>query len=596
MLRLQPTFGIERGGRIGVIQGAKLISLAGQPADGVLTYEYDEYNPTALRLPLPKTVDPGQSVTVELVVEYTLPNKQGRLGYWEGVTYLTNSFPVLAYCDDTGWRPMPFVPWHQPWFNEAGVFRATITIPEGEYLGCPAPVKTETRLGDGFKRLETEPFIGRDFAVLCSARYKEFTAETKLPSGKTVKLRCLAFAEHEWYAREILTIVAEAIPVYSQWFGDFPYDTFTVAESYFGWNGNECAGLIMIDERVFGMPHLARGYGEYLVSHETCHQWWYNLVGTNGYSEPFMDEGSAAYFTHRLLDRKRGKNNQFMLWPRGFGWMPNIDRENYHWGGTYYAIRNGDMMPARGSAEVRHLFHLFTGVRSRVEALGMVEALGEAAFLTSREQSSRSTGGACCRSRTTAANWRRTPAATGASSSTAGFWQGLTDWKLEDVQVSEVGGPRCERGAASANHPRSNARYTASVVIRQKGQFTEPTVVSFESGESAKGETVRVPIGLPQAMEMTRRGRRSCRWAMARGRSQSRLPFVPDQVSVDPDHVLLDANPTTTMWKSSARVRVTPLTMLDETDLTSDYNRWNFTAGPWIWGPSYQDRGTRGRR
>ena len=29
--------------------------------------------------------------------------------------------------------------------------------------------------------------------------------------------------------------------------------------------------------------------------------------------------------------------------------------------------------------------------------------------------------------------------------------------------------------------------------------------------------------------------------------------------------------------------------MLDETDLTSDYDRLNFTAGPWMWGPSYDD-------
>ena len=144
----------------------------------------------------------------------------------------------------------------------------------------------------------------------------------------------------------MLKIVGEAIPVYSQWFGPFPYDSFTIAESYFGWNGNECAGLIMIDERVFGMPHLARGYVEYLVSHETCHQWWYNLIGTNGYSETFMDEGAAVHFTHRLLDQKRGKNNPFWSGRRGLRWLPNIKRENYRWAGTYYAIRNGEMHPA----------------------------------------------------------------------------------------------------------------------------------------------------------------------------------------------------------------------------------------------------------
>jgi hypothetical protein len=59
---------------------------------------------------------------------------------------------------------------------------------------------------------------------------------------------------------------------------------------------------------------------------------------------------------------------------------------------------------------------------------------------------------------------------------------------------------------------------------------------------------------------------------------------------VDPDRVLLDANPGDNVWISSTRTRLTPAyTMLDETDVTSDYDRLNFTAGPWMWGPSYND-------
>ena len=53
-----------------------------------------------------------------------------------------------------------------------------------------------------------------------------------------------------------------------------------------------------------------------------------HLIGTNGYGETFMDEGAATYFTHRLLDRKHGKNNAMLKWPSGAGWMPNIHREN----------------------------------------------------------------------------------------------------------------------------------------------------------------------------------------------------------------------------------------------------------------------------
>ena len=147
--------------------------------------------------------------------------------------------------------------------------------------------------------------------------------------------------------RNCLNDAARAIPIFSEWFGDFPYNEYTIVESYFGWNGNECGGLVMIDERVFDMPHAATGYVEYLITHETCHQWWYNLVGTNGYAETFMDEGAATYFSHKLIDQTRGKNNTLLRWPLANAVLPNIKRENYRFGSLYGAIRRQEA-PAGG--------------------------------------------------------------------------------------------------------------------------------------------------------------------------------------------------------------------------------------------------------
>ena len=54
--------------------------------------------------------------------------------------------------------------------------------------------------------------------------------------------------------------------------------------------------------------------------------------------------------------------------------------------------------------------------------------------------------------------------------------------------------------------------------------------------------------------------------------------------------MLLDANPGDNAWDRTPNLTFTPLyTFLNETDLTADYDRWNLTAGPWIWGASYQD-------
>ncbi|WP_439623446.1 M1 family aminopeptidase [Gemmata sp.] len=588
MLRLQPSIGIDRGGRAGVITAAKLTALGKKKHDQTLNYEYDDTNPTTFRFPLPAALEPGETVVVELTCEFYLPNKQGRLGYWKDVTFLTNAFPVLAFCDDTGWRPMPFIPWHQPFFNEAGVWRATVTLPEGEVLATSPRIKSEAKLDGGRKRVELDPFVGRDFPVLCSTRYREYSTDINLPDGTPVNLRCIAFEEHEWYAREILKIVGEAIPVYSTWFGNFPYASFTVAEAYFGWNGNECAGLVMIDERVFGMPHLARGYVEYLVSHETSHQWWYNYVGTNGYAEPFMDEASAAFFTHKLLDKKNGKNNAMLAWPQGLQWLPNINRENYRFGGTYYTIRNQEMNPAaQDLPKYGHLFNLFAGAYDRGSmAIGMIEnQMGEAAFLDFTRGVVAKYGWRVLQ----LADYKRELEAYTGRDWTDFFdrWiygKGLTDWKVEGVTVSPRSGPRV-RNLAAVGTGRETV--TASAVVVQKGEFTEPTTIGFTL---KGGEIVRVPVGGDKPLSLPEIGATVTPIGDKKWRVDVELAGEPEQVAADPDHVILDANPHDNRWKPPVRAKVTPLlTSLDDADLTSDYDRVNLIAGPWAWGASYQD-------
>jgi hypothetical protein len=37
----------------------------------------------------------------------------------------------------------------------------------------------------------------------------------------------------------------------------------------------------------------------YPLTHEVAHQYWYNLVGTNGYGETWMDEAMANHLCRR---------------------------------------------------------------------------------------------------------------------------------------------------------------------------------------------------------------------------------------------------------------------------------------------------------
>ena len=262
MLRLQPSLGIDRGGRHGRRQGGAAPLSPTASRRSPLTCELRRRRtPPRCGSTLPdagRTGADGHGRT--RLRSASCRTSRAGWGHWEGVTYLTNAFPLLAVCDDTGWRPMPFVPWHQPWFNEAGVFRATSPSPRTKK--SRARRRSRAKRSSATARSASSASRSSAATSRCCARpaTSEFTGDHEAPRrAARSRCRCLAFPEHEFYATEILKIVGEAIPVYSQWFGAYPYSQFTVAESYFGWNGNECAGLVMIDERVFGMPHLAAG-------------------------------------------------------------------------------------------------------------------------------------------------------------------------------------------------------------------------------------------------------------------------------------------------------------------------------------------------
>ena len=55
-----------------------------------------------------------------------------------------------------------------------------------------------------------------------------------------MKVKCLAFPEHEFYGKAIAKISQRTVKQYTKWFGPLPYPQLTLVESYFGWNGNEC--------------------------------------------------------------------------------------------------------------------------------------------------------------------------------------------------------------------------------------------------------------------------------------------------------------------------------------------------------------------
>jgi hypothetical protein len=657
LLRLAPSDSMGVKDPCCDIHRISLLNAAGDPF--VLDFHYEGDTKTTLVVPLPRVVRGGEAVTVLIDLTMHLPPKQGRWGRWQGVTTLSNWLPVFAYygpakktqpaqppahhsipvtvCE---WQPTPFIPWHQPFFNESSHYRVRAILPADEQIACTGSIVEKRLLKDGRQQVDIVALGVRDFAFLCSARYRVYEGFVPMPrpkppddmlhpprpvdappsppaslpqgergetlppptplgrdqgGGGGVRIRILACPEHEYYAREMVRIAEQAITAYSKWFGPYPWPEFTIAEAFFGWNGNECSTLVMIDERIFAMPHLAGNFVDYLVSHEICHQWWYNLVGTNGYCETWMDEGLATYFSHRLLNEKTGKNNNLMSFPKGLGWLPNIPRETYRSYGLYGALGRGDNGPVvRPMNEFGHVANLFSMTYDKGSRIvGLIEdRLGSAAFLDFMRRVFHRYRYRILR---VADYQHELEAYTGRSWEE--FFQnwlygpGVTDWCIEKVKIQLP--PKCLRirkrriERSSLDDPRLTR---ITVILHQKADINEQTVLGI-SMPGQKGYPLRIPIlPSPEGYDWDEPPAHVQPLGNNRLRVELRLPETPAQITVDPDQILVDRNPANNFWRAPVRYRVTPIyTFLEETDITTAYDRWNVIIGPWIYGTAYYD-------
>jgi hypothetical protein len=622
LLRVNPSEALLTGKEPFQVQRVALLMSAPGAAATLsdLSFHFEGDTGTSLVVQLPMTVGEGQSVTVALDFTLDLPQKQGRWGQWKGITFLSNWLPVFAVYGepcakkvdpsestdtasiDPWWQPTPFVPWHQPFFNEAGYYRVKVRLPCGQKIAHTGSLTGDRDLGAGWRELSIQTGPVRDFAFLCSGLYAVYENEIEVAPHTPVKVRSVALPEHEFYAREMLRLAGEALEAYSKWFGPYPYPEFTIVESYFGWNGNECSTLVMIDERVFAMPHLGESYVQYLIYHETCHQWWYNVVGTNGYCETWMDEALATYFSHRLLNEKVGKGDVLLKWPPWLEWMPNIRRDDYRSYGMYGSFARGENAPVVQPMEkYGHLVSLFSNCYDKgARIVGMIEdRLGPPAFL------------GFCRTVYQRYQYRilrvadfqkELEAYTGKS------WQeffhdwiygaGFCDWAVGHVEVQSP--PSCVNPLAAfcvrkrkeEAHVLGEAGDQTRVIIyvKQKADYSEATTVGISLAGS-DGYPIRIPlwphspayhVDEPQAVVQPCGDKE---W-----RIEVLLPSAPQQIAIDPDQVIIDRDPANNYWKTPIRWRWTPLyTVLEETDLTNAFDRWNVIFGPWFYAGGYDD-------
>lgn len=219
----------------------------------------------------------------EIYMEYSvvLPECALRLGKIRGYYNLSNFYPQLAVFDGEGFRRDLYTAVGDPVFSPVADFKVHMDVPEELVAACPGKVSGE-KAADGRKNFTVSVDNARDFALALNADYV-------VTNGVWNDVTVNYYHTGDETASERTALAVNAIKTFSEAFGDYPYETFTVAVTPFGAEGMEFSGLVFISDE-------AEDAGSAIV-HETAHQWWYNLVGNDNVNDGWLDEGLAAFTT-----------------------------------------------------------------------------------------------------------------------------------------------------------------------------------------------------------------------------------------------------------------------------------------------------------
>jgi hypothetical protein len=270
----------------------------------------DPDDETDIRVPLPTPLEPGQTLTLEVVFESRLPEILERTGYSGSFHLVAQWFPKLARLEPDGsFAHFAFHP-HAEFYADFGRYAVTLDVPETMKVGATG-VRVWERVEAGRRKLRHEIDSVHDFAWTA---WDAFHERAERIDG--VDVRLLFPRGHERNAETTLGTLRHALPHFSRRYGRYPYPVLWVVHppDY----ARDAGGMEYPTLITTGGPWYVGLFGvrsvEGVTVHELGHQWFYGLVATNEQAWPFLDEGVNSYVEGVALGERHG-NGSGLAWP-----------------------------------------------------------------------------------------------------------------------------------------------------------------------------------------------------------------------------------------------------------------------------------------
>ncbi|MDD3839446.1 MAG: M1 family metallopeptidase [Clostridia bacterium] len=260
-------------------------------------YSISGQGETILELQLKDKIKPLDELDIDIKYIVKLPNSLGRFGYGDFTINSANWYPVLCVYDDTGWSKYPYYAIGDPFYSHVANYNVKITAPSSWIIASTGNVMDKKERGD-LTTWDIKALAVRDFAFIASDK---FMVSSK--SLKDIQVHSYYFTKD--FGERALKYASDAIDVFNEYFGDYPYGQFSVVQTDFFIGGMEYPNVVMIDKSLYN--DASKFLLEYVIAHETAHQWWYSTVGNNEIEEAWLDESLTEYSTMIYFEQVYGK-------------------------------------------------------------------------------------------------------------------------------------------------------------------------------------------------------------------------------------------------------------------------------------------------
>lgn len=237
---------------------------------------------------LTDTLHEGDKVTLDIGFSTKIAKVNHRLGRTARAVNLGNFYPVLCARENGGFVECPYYSDGEPFMSECADYKVTFTAPKEYLVACTGEVVETRGLESKNAYIVSAPNV-RDFALCLSKDYQVVSLQT---GGTEIKY----YYYKDEKATASLAAIKESFCYFSHAFGDYPYKTYVVAQTGFCMGGMEYPSMSMVSDSLTEDERL------YAMVHETAHQWWYAVVGSNQIENAWQDEGLAEYSTALFFD------------------------------------------------------------------------------------------------------------------------------------------------------------------------------------------------------------------------------------------------------------------------------------------------------